>query len=1086
MLTTKIPRSSGNFTYSSPKNPCPVCGRTKDSDCRWDDEDLCHCRTYAKDPPKVGDVIRGNDGRQWACIGESDRGRWALFKPHEERRKDDWDLKPTSFSRRADNKNGNTASASPTHSQPVAAPAPSIARLAADPLTVSKKPRPKGRQEFIYHDADGQPVIKVLREDDGQGNKDIRQLRYENGKWVSRLNEDVTKRVRLYRIAEARALSEKTGYPIFMVEGESCVERLMSIGIPATTSIGGSGKWTGYGYPNYLQDLQGCQVVLAPDGDGPGLKHMKEIECSLRQHGIEIVGWLLAPPDAPWENLPGKGGLDVVDWLDSGATVDQIWAAIRQDPPRQDGEPESGTQDVELLAEVEELSQLDQGSGLSLLPEILESPLKRLAGWLNLPPEAYYFSLLCAAASQISNRTRLELDRGTDYNVPPILWGGIVGETGSRKTPIINAITSPLDAIQADLEQLYQARLEAYQAELREYEKNKREAKGDPPVEPKPTDLYVSDFTLEALCQVLGRQPERGLLVSLDELASFFKSMDAYRNGKGSDRTRWLEFYNARALKVDRKTTGRVYVPQTSISIIGGIQPSVIRGLWEQDKTGEDGLWARFAWVRIPITPSPGIQEGATYDLSELLKSLYRNLGRLPDKTYRLDRQGIRIWNEWHHEIDRQILAEPSDILRASLPKTKDRAARIALVLHLIEAAVEGNRDPDTVIPAETLTKAICFARWLQGQTRLLYGELGVVDNPEAARILRFVNRFKGCGSVKAKQVVQWWSPKSDRPNAPEARRFMEKIVRLGWAVANGDPTHADYSITILSQPANHTPKTLVAQGSEPVGTSSQPEPTQPTAVAPKGEHATRTGADLATNPVSSGWQSWQELAGDANHTKSSNDKHSGVTVGKLAHLGMQQKKANNEVYGDSIADWDPSSPKTVEPEPPSLPRQPVDDVDSSRQSRQRCETAGHNVVDSGRRVRFLDRDPVPPHFRGREAQLEQDTHPLADVWVDGIRRRVVRKWLVEESVTTALEGQEPETPSIPHPPADDSDFITEEEWKALENECQKTGMAWGKAIEFIEETLGISLDDWDVRITQRQRQQVMERLKTLPPASQP
>jgi hypothetical protein len=106
---------------------------------------------------------------------------------------------------------------------------------------------------------------------------------------------------------------------------------------------------------------------------------------------------------------------------------------------------------------------------------------------------------------------------------------------------------------------------------------------------------------------------------------------------------------------------------------------------------------------------------------------------------------------------------------------------------------------------------------------------------------------------------------------------------------------------------------------------------------------------------------------------------------------------------------------------------------------------------------------------------------------VDGIRRRVVRKWLVEESVTTALEGQEPETPSIPHPPADDSDFLTKEEWKALENECRKAGMPWGTATRFIADTLGIPLKELDSRrVTQRQRQLVMERLQTLQPSSQP
>jgi hypothetical protein len=56
-----------------------------------------------------------------------------------------------------------------------------------------------------------------------------------------------------------------------------------------------------------------------------------------------------------------------------------------------------------------------------------------------------------------------------------------------------------------------------------------------------------------------------------------------------------------------------------------------------------------------------------------------------------------------------------------------------------------------------------------------------------------------------------------------------------------------------------------------------------------------------SNRPHSPGWQSWQELAGDANHTKSSNDKHSGTTIGKLAHLDMKRKKANNEAYGESI-----------------------------------------------------------------------------------------------------------------------------------------------------------------------------------------
>lgn len=310
MRTHSLTRSS-KFIYSSPKNPCPVCGRVKDSDCRWNAEGVCHCRTYAKEHLRVGSVIQGSDGGRWAYLGDSDGGRWAMFRPHKERER---------FSRKP--------KLTPSAKRP-ASPAKQTPKPTVAPPTVAKKPRPAGERDFIYHDADGYPVIKVRRTDYGDGEKTFSQFRWENSQWVARLTEQVTQRVRLYRIAEARALSERTGRPIFLVEGESCVERLMELGVPATTSIGGAGKWTRYGGQNYLQDLRNFRVILCPDADVPGLNHMLDIEKSLRQNGIEVAGWLLAPPDAPWENLPEGGGLDVVDWLDSGATAEEILDSIR-------------------------------------------------------------------------------------------------------------------------------------------------------------------------------------------------------------------------------------------------------------------------------------------------------------------------------------------------------------------------------------------------------------------------------------------------------------------------------------------------------------------------------------------------------------------------------------------------------------------------------------------------------------------------------------------------------------------------------------------------------------------------------------
>jgi len=897
MLTTSVPRSSGKFTYSSPKNPCPVCGRTKDSDCRWDNK-LCHCRTYAKESLGAGEVICGHDGQQWAYLGDSDGGRWALFKPHEERRKDDWEPNLASFAKR---------SAPPTHPTPKPAAAP-VRPTAAPPP--AKKPRPEGQQEFIYHDADGQPVIKVRRTDDGQGNKDIRQFRYENGRWIPGLNDQVTKRVRLYRIAEARALSEKTGHPIFLVEGESCVERLLELGIPATTSIGGAGKWSGYGGPNYLQDLQGCRIILSPDADSHGVAHMLEIERSLRQHGIEIVGWLLAPPDAPWNDLPKGGGLDVVDWLESGATAKEILGSIRVAlPAHLVADDEIG----DLAAEVSELAQLDRASGLTLLPKDLDTPLRRIAEGLGIPVEAYYLVLLCVAASLIPSQTRLEIDPRFQFSVPPILWGGLVGETGSGKTHIINTLTQPLKDLQAEYSIRYQHQLEDYKTALREYEKKKKgEDAGDPPERPKSVSLYASNYTMEAIGQILSNQPDRGLLVTPDELAVFLQSMDAYRGGKGADRAHWLSLYSGDALKVDRKTSEQIFVRYTSVSIVGGIQPSILQKTWQEDKNLGDGLWPRFAWVRVPLVPDPDTQDGPTHNPSRLLEAVYRRLQSLPPMRHVLDGEGRRIWNEWKRELNGPILSEPNERIRATLPKTKERAARIALILHCLDAACAGTT-PTQVIPASTLARAIEFTRWLQNQAKLIYGELGESSSPEASLVLRFVGRFKGCGPIALKQCRNWWSGRR-KPPMSEIRKFLDGVVQMGYA-RWVDPQHIE-----IVQPCSGShlvtqkPETLAQSGFEPVTTRSHPVVT--------GSHPVVTPSSPRSHSVVAPMQDSEptqpELA----------DYASGPEAPPLP--GPSDVEAVRPASNGKPPQRDPNDFEELEPEPVPLPNngslQPVDD----------------------------------------------------------------------------------------------------------------------------------------------------------------
>lgn len=206
---------SPKFQHSGQGNPCPLCHRTKDGDCRWNDE-VVLCHTHAERDAQVpGYVYRGP------------KDIWGQYFP---------------------------------------APPP-------------KPVRDKARKEFIYRDKQGNLLVKVTRTDDGTGKKRIYQSHWDGRQWMKGLTPDVKKRLRLYRIDDPINQSAiAAGKPIVLAEGEGKADLLLGLGVAATSAIGGAGKWRHYGYPNYLEDLAGAMVVLCPDRDEPGVKHCLDIE----------------------------------------------------------------------------------------------------------------------------------------------------------------------------------------------------------------------------------------------------------------------------------------------------------------------------------------------------------------------------------------------------------------------------------------------------------------------------------------------------------------------------------------------------------------------------------------------------------------------------------------------------------------------------------------------------------------------------------------------------------------------------------------------------------------------------------------
>ena len=175
---------------------------------------------------------------------------------------------------------------------------------------------------YDYRDETGDLLFQVVR----FVPKDFRQRRPDGkGGWIWSLGE--TRRV-LYRLPEIMeaVASERT---IFLAEGEKAVDALVKLGVQATCSSGGAGKWL----KEHSQHLAGAHVVILPDNDEPGEQHYQVVMGSIT--GIARSVRVLRLP-----GLPDKG--DPYNWIQAGGTAEQIWRLLENKADREVASADAG------------------------------------------------------------------------------------------------------------------------------------------------------------------------------------------------------------------------------------------------------------------------------------------------------------------------------------------------------------------------------------------------------------------------------------------------------------------------------------------------------------------------------------------------------------------------------------------------------------------------------------------------------------------------------------------------------------------------------------------------------------------------
>lgn len=194
--------------------------------------------------------------------------------------------------------------------------------------------RPSIIASYDYMDRDGRLLRQVLRYDP----KDFKQRCPDgNGGWSWS-----TKGVPHvpYHLPEILDVDDRV---ICIVEGEKAADKLWKLGIPATCSDGGAGKWR----DELSEYFRGADVVIIPDYD-PQKKHPKTHEPMFHPDGRPILpGQDHAAAVAKslqgkavrvrvlelwqhWKQMPLKG--DVYDWIANGGSAEKLYDLIEQTP----------------------------------------------------------------------------------------------------------------------------------------------------------------------------------------------------------------------------------------------------------------------------------------------------------------------------------------------------------------------------------------------------------------------------------------------------------------------------------------------------------------------------------------------------------------------------------------------------------------------------------------------------------------------------------------------------------------------------------------------------------------------------------
>jgi|GEM_PF-1069967 len=413
-----------------------------------------------------------------------------------------------------------------------------------------------------------------------------------------------------------------------------------------------------------------------------------------------------------------------------------------------------------------------------MLPKTVGAYVQDVAERMSCPVDFPAVAAIVAIAAAIGGRVHCKpYSKGT-WMVPAGAWGMVVSQPSAIKTPPLSEMLRPLHNMDKLAATQYAKEIEQYQIKKQIYDHTLKVAiRAGPvpvglvaPIEPTMTRHIVNDSTYEMLIVIAAANPN-GFLIWRDELQGWFHSLnkDNQKEARGLYLTGWS---GTESYATDRIGRGHVRADRVNLSLIGTIQPNVLRGIVYDavaGGSGDDGLVARF---QLAVYPDP-VRKYVKVDRYPNLKAMqhYEDLIRrmatldptsvgaqltpdgIPYLPFHADAQVI--FDDWRQQLEDRIRAVDSEehpAMLAHLGKYRSLFPKLALVLHL----AAGKTGP---IGPHAATRALVWTEYLEAHARRIYH---TATNRTMQCAVALANKIKAGkladGFTKSDVLVKEWA----------------------------------------------------------------------------------------------------------------------------------------------------------------------------------------------------------------------------------------------------------------------------------------------------------------------------------------